>query len=214
MPARFRWSPEQAWRLSFQQPTREPEARDAETADAAGWVEKVRNGDHDAFQAMFCSYYAPLVSFVNGYLRSQALAEEVVQEVFLQVWKNRERWVVRDSPRAYLYGAARNHALDQLRRRRVAERWRTHTLQTPDALDPKAPGTPETELEDAELGEAIDRAIASLPERARMAATLRWRHQLSYAEIAEAMGITAKGVENQLGRVAKTLRTLLSSFRP
>jgi RNA polymerase sigma-70 factor, ECF subfamily len=186
----------------------------AKGEEAEHWPARIRAGDEAAFEAMFRTYYEPLCAFVNGYLRSLAIAEEVVQDVFYQLWKNREKWQVNDSVRAYLFGAARNQALDRLKHQRVVDRWREQALREADISGPASPATPDRELENRELGAAIDAAMESLPERARLAATLRWRHQLSYAEIAEVMGITTKGVENQLGRVAKTLRATLAAFRP
>ena len=64
-------------------------------------------------------------------------------------------------------------------------------------------------LETAELQQQVNAALESLPERCRLVMHLRWREQLSYAEIAEVMGISVKGVENQLARGLERLREVL-----
>jgi RNA polymerase sigma factor (sigma-70 family) len=64
-----------------------------------------------------------------------------------------------------------------------------------------------------ELADACRRAIHALPERQRAVVTLRWQHRMSHAAIAHAMGISVKGVENQLTRAHKALRKYMERFR-
>jgi RNA polymerase sigma-70 factor (ECF subfamily) len=68
---------------------------------------------------------------------------------------------------------------------------------------------PAMAVEGEEMEDAVRRAIDRLPPRARMAVQLRWEGELKYAEIAEVMGISVKGVENQLSRAMEALRRLL-----
>jgi len=177
------------------------------------WYGAMRAGDERAFEALFHAHYAPLCRFLREYLRSPAVIEELVQDLFLRLWRDRARLPVRGSVRAYLYVSARNSALNHLRHerfvRRLQSRWAAGDREP--SLEPGA-RTPEGEAAAHELAGAIRSAIQSLPERARLAATLRWEHQLSYAEIAEIMEISVKGVENQLGRIMKALRPALEPF--
>ncbi len=172
------------------------------------WYDAMCAGDERAFESLFHAYYAPLCRFLVAYVEPPA-AEEIAQDLFLRLWRDRARAPVRGSIRAYLYVAGRNAALNQLRHARIHERWRGR------AGDRPAPGTtrtPEDEVVSEELADAVAAALAELPERARLAATLRWQHQLSYAEIAAVMEISVKGVENQLSRVARALRERLAAF--
>ncbi len=73
----------------------------------------------------------------------------------------------------------------------------------------QTPTPADAALERAELLGRLEAAIESLPERCRLVMRLRWREQLPYAEIAQIMGISTKGVENQLARGLKALRELL-----
>lgn len=188
--------------------------REIEEADEAILVERVREGDEAAFETIFRCYYGPLVAFSYRFVQSEAVAEELIQETFLRIWANRASWKIDTRIRAYLFAAVRNRCLNQLDRQRVNGRWRSRADGFEDGteLTGRVP-TPEEQAEAGEVRAAVGAAIASLPERARLVATLRWQRGLSYAEIAEAMGITRKGVENQLGRVMKTLRAKLGAYR-
>lgn len=177
------------------------------------WYRAMQAGDERAFESLFHAHYAPLCRFLREYIRAPDVAEELVQDLFLRLWRDRERLPVRGSVRSYLYVAARNAALNHLRHDRLDVGFRKRWLAG-DREPSRAPrsSTPEEETASSELAAAIRSAIQSLPERARLAATLRWEHQLGYAEIAEIMGISVKGVENQLGRIMKALRGTLAPF--
>jgi RNA polymerase sigma-70 factor (ECF subfamily) len=173
---------------------------------------RIRSGDHAAFDALFTAYYGQLCSFAYSYVRSREAAEEVVQDVFAAIWARRREWTVAVSPRSYLFGAVRNRA----QRRRAqgrAEQSRWSLLARLQRHATPGDGTPARDVERGEVETLVRRAIAQLPERSRVVAHLRWQQQMSYPEIAAVMGISVKGVENQLGRVTKRLRSLLASLR-
>ena len=166
--------------------------------------------DDRAFEALFREHYAALASFALRYLRDRALAEEIVQDLFADLWPRRATWELRaGNTRAYLLAAVRNRALN-LRKRQVVERdWEQYEA-SPDVreLHPR-PARADQVLEAAQLEQQVQTALESLPERCRLVMHLRWREQLSYEEIAEVMGISMKGVENQLGRGLRGLRERL-----
>ena len=184
----------------------EPTDRDPSIDLAA----RVRAGDAGAFEALFRAHYGALCGFAERYVRSEAVAEELVQELFADLWAKRADWAPRTSARAYLFTAVRNRALN-LRKREALERdWATEEATSEVPSMHRAPAGVDATMEAAELHARLDAAIESLPERCRLVMRLRWRDQLSYAEIAEVMGISAKGVENQLSRGLKTLREVLT----
>lgn len=178
--------------------------------DDATLAARVRGGDVAAFETLFRAYHARLVGFVEGYVGSREAAEEVVQDVFLNVWTRREAWELRGSLRGYLYASARNAALNHGRRRRLETRGMERVGADPEGVvAPTHEKSALDRLESEEVAEEVRRAIGRLPERSRQVVTLRWQHGLKYAEIAEIMGISVKGVENQLARAVKALRTSL-----
>jgi RNA polymerase sigma-70 factor, ECF subfamily len=166
--------------------------------------------DDRAFEALFREHYAALASFALRYVRDGVLAEEIVQDLFADLWPRRATWELRPGgARPYLLAAVRNRALNLRKRQAVERGWEQHEA-SPDVreLHPR-PAHADQVLEAAQLEQQVRAALESLPERCRLVMHLRWRDQLSYAEIAEVMGISVKGVENQLARGLKALRERL-----
>ena len=183
-------------------------------------VARLRAGDEAACEALFMAHHEGLWRFAFGYVRSREVAEEIVQEVFLQLWRDRARCDVRASMRALLYAAVRNHALNHLRHERVvariADRMSANAVAEPGA-PVAAMGAPAADaqvvLEDRELDEVVTRAIAALPERRRVAMSLRWAHGLSAPEIARVVGTTPEAVRVLLTRARQELASLLADRR-
>jgi RNA polymerase sigma-70 factor (ECF subfamily) len=169
-------------------------------------VPRIRAGDIGAFEALFRETYAPLIAFATRFVGTQAAAEDLVQELFADVWIERAALDVRTTLRGYLFRAARNRALNLARRQAVELAFeRPERDDEIRSLHP-APARPDDLFDESERQVQVAEAIASLPERVRLVMELRWRAGLSYAEIADAMGISVKGVENQLARGLKRLR--------
>ncbi len=182
--------------------------------DAESLLPLVRAGDERAFEAIFREYYAALCGLVTTMTQSRDLAEEIVQNVFLRIWATRTRWEVRGSVRSYLFGAVRNEALNHLKRDRLERQWVEDAREDEEVPLHGSIPSPDAVLDGAELSDAVRRAVEQLPPRARMAVQLRWQGQLRHAEIAEIMGISVKGVENQLGRALEALRRMLGDPDP
>ncbi len=184
----------------------------------ADLVARIRAGDRAAFGVLFHQHFAPLCGFVKSYVGERVVAEELVQDLFCALWHRRADWQPVGRVRHYLLVAARNRALKYFRDREVVERHARRWTGAAAAGDaPPAMGAgatcPDREAELAELADACRRAVHALPERRRLIVTLRWEHQMTYAEIAHALGISVKGVEVQLSRAFKALRRQLAQFR-
>jgi RNA polymerase sigma-70 factor, ECF subfamily len=187
-------------------------------------VGRIRSGDVSACEALYRSFHEPLWRFARSFVRSSEIAEELVQEVFLALWRDRRDWDVRISIRAWLYAAVRHHALNHLRHERVAARLRERTAAARDAIvehattdaQPVAMGAAPLDAhasaEAQELEQIVTNAIAALPERRRLAMMLRWKHDLSAAEIATVLGTTPESVRVLLTRARQELATLLQRF--
>src|SRR5215203_5975374 len=173
-------------------------------------VERLRRGDLLAFERIFATYHAMLCEIADAYVDSQAIAEELVQDLFYTVWRDRARLEVRQSLRSYLCRAARNRALQHLRHGSVVLRWAQQI-----GGDSEAARIPPSDaaLEQRETLAALRVAVATLPPRGRLAVVLRWRHGMSNAEVAEAMGISVKGVEKLLASAMARLREVMRPHR-
>ncbi|MCC5905297.1 MAG: RNA polymerase sigma-70 factor [Balneolaceae bacterium] len=168
-------------------------------------IEKIRKGDEEVFGELFRTWYSDLCLFANQYVGSADLSRDVVQEVFIRIWDNRENFNINSSVKAYLYKAVKNQAISQLRKTKPS-------TDISEALNTKSDLYEMEEIlsyRDEPLTNQIWKEVRELPERKRTIFTLYRKHGLSYKEIAEVMGITRKTVENQMGRALLFLRERL-----
>jgi len=181
------------------QAERFPDDLSAEAVERA-LVDRIRAGDMDAFETLYRSYWQRLYAFAFRYVRSKPDAEDVTQEVFLRIWRGRADWLPAGAVSNYLYLAVRNAARDRLARAAVARRgwWRLEQAETTQEF--------QCDLESRELAAAVERALAALPPKRAALCRLRLIDGLSYAEIADRLGIGTKTVETQLARGLKTVR--------
>ena len=170
-------------------------------------LSRIRQGDQGAFDALFRAHYAALVRHADGMLRRRDVAEELVQDVMLELWRRRETLVVDDSVRAYLFRATRNRALNHLRHEAIVRRSEPELAADPDTR----PGA-ETVLVDEEIDVAVRRAVAELPDRCREVFELSRMRGLKYSEIASSLGISVKTVEAQMGKALRLLRERLAPW--
>jgi RNA polymerase sigma-70 factor (ECF subfamily) len=177
--------------------------------DERDLVVRLRGGDESAYDAIFRQWYAPLVATTTALLRDRGPAEEVVQDVMLELWRRREGITFETSLRAYLFQATRNRALNYLRRQRVEARGEATIaagMPTPEPAD--------SEAREGELNVAIQEAIAGLPDRCREVFELSRIRGLKYAEIATELGISIKTVEAQMGKALRVMREKLAPWLP
>lgn len=171
-------------------------------------LEQLAAGDPTAFESLFNAYFNRLRRFVYGYVHSWAEAEDLVHDLFLQLWRRRA-WLgsVRDLD-AYLYHIARNQALNHLKHEGVEARWRARQAAATEEGTSQPPAA-DRELISNERTAAILRAVDALPLRQRQVILLRWRAQASLEEIAAALGISTNTVEIHITRAHKQLRKAL-----
>lgn len=172
-------------------------------------LHKIRLGDEQAFDTLFRRFYSMLVGFTESLLRSRALAEDVVQDVLLEVWRRRETLELTEGWRSYLFRAARNRALNALRHARIAQNAEPF-VRGPESMEASSPA----ELDAAELDREFQRVLWSLPTVEREVFEMSRRDGLKYAEIAGVLGVSVKTVEARMGRVLKVLRTQLADWLP
>jgi RNA polymerase sigma-70 factor (ECF subfamily) len=173
-----------------------------------GWTEKIRAGDHDAFEALFHSHYPSLCSLVARRVESPETAEEIVQDVFLRVWERRHALDPELSITHYLYRAARNHAMNHVKHRSIVLRERDAART---ALRPSETA-PEDRIRYDEIAAVAQRAIEQLPERCREIFLLSRHGELKYAEIASLLGISIKTVETHMVHALSSLRSGLLPY--
>lgn len=175
-------------------------------------VTGIAAGDVRIFEAVFCALQPGLARMAARLTGSSAIGDEVVHDVFLKVWQTRATWQPGPNVTAHLYACLRNAALGVARRQALEARWAAPTdAKVSEAVSEVA--APDALLEARDVDDAVSRAIIALAPRAREAFLLRWREQLTYAEIAIVMGISVKTVEKQLGQALTVVRRALRPWR-
>ncbi|HEX8241868.1 MAG TPA: RNA polymerase sigma-70 factor [Longimicrobium sp.] len=168
----------------------------------------LRRGDDDAFAAVFRAFYAGLVAAAERLLGDRSAAEDVAQEVMLELWRRRHTLPPDVSLRAYLHQSARNRALNQIRHARVAREGEPH-------IRPPTPAPPaDADARTGELETAMRAAVAELPADVRETFQMSRVDALTYPEIARVLEISVKTVEARMGRALRLLRERLAPWLP
>ena len=170
-------------------------------------LERVRAGDEAAYDTVFRAWYAPLVRVAGALLKDTDAAEEVVQDVMVELWRRRHVMDAGITLRAYLLRAVRNRSLNHLRHLKVR---RDTTVEVEAMYD--EPVSSDQPVVARELGEAVRIALDELPPRCREVFDLSRVQGLKYSEIAETLGISQKTVEAQMGKALRILRERLAQW--
>jgi RNA polymerase sigma-70 factor (ECF subfamily) len=177
-------------------------------------VAAVRSGSSAAFKSLYDAHASSMFAFAVGIVKSRQRAEDIIQDVFLAIWRNRATWDPACLVRTYLMRATYNRSVMHQRHLRVelAAHERIHR----DAGSPTE-WTHRTATDDAlivsELETALASAIDRLPPRAAHAYRLVREQHMSYAQAAEVMGISTHTVEIHMIRALKSLREQLREWR-
>ena len=181
-------------------------------AGGADILARARGGDGEAWGEIYRQYGAQIFRFCRRTMPSKEDAEDATMEIFLKL---REKLGQYDATRpfsAWLYKVAANHCWDLLRRRRVRQDLETGDVENMPLEHPD-PG--QLELVVRESGnQTVRAALQKLPARSRMALVLRYYSDLSYDEIAEALGVRRAFVGVVLLRARHQLREILEGGHP
>ncbi len=134
-------------------------------------------------------------------------AEEVVQEVFSQLWSKSDNIQVRTNIKSYLYGAVRNGCLNNLKHQKVIYAHQEHAKHDQNYHT-------DNFLELNELQDKIDHGLSQLPDKCREIFEMSRFEDKKYKEIAEELNLSIKTVETQMGRALKVMRKELSNYIP
>ncbi len=181
-----------------------PTTPDALTAEV---LARARAGERAAFEQLFRCWYGRLASHAAGLTRTRDEAEDVVQDLFVALWHKHDSLPELDKLPAYLHRATRNRALNQLRQQRTAGKW----LSRQDS-EPATPAVAESELVGQEVAARVNAALEALGPRSREVFLLSRDQGLTYAAIAETLGISVKTVETLMSRSLKALREALADL--
>ncbi len=172
-------------------------------------LDRLRSGDQAAFDSIFRAHYPHLVSFGQGLLRDRSAAEDIVQEVMLELWRRRAELRITESLRAYLLRSIRNRSLNQIRHANVERRAEPQLIGEESIAAAGA-----SQVVAMELRTALAAAVAELSPACREVFELSRGQGLRYAEIASTLEISIKTVESQMGKALRHLRLRLAAWMP
>jgi RNA polymerase sigma-70 factor (ECF subfamily) len=170
------------------------------TAEDAALMARIAAGDEAAFRHFADRHVGRMLRLAQSILGSAAEADEVAQEALLRVWRHAARWdQARGQPTTWAHTIVTRLCVDRLRQRRH------EPIEAADQVADPAPGALDALVSRREA-EALREALASLPERQRVALTLFYQEELPGAEAAETLGLNLRAFWSLLERARQALR--------
>lgn len=171
-------------------------------------LRKIQKGEIAPFEVLFHQYYPGLCGYAESLVGMKAVAEEVVQDVFYNIWKNRASLRIRHSLKSYLYRSVYNNSMMYLRKMR-----REHFMEDLSGHEPELDAPDPSQLIQLdEVTQLVSHTLESLPDRTREIFRLNRQEGMKYREIALELSISEKTVEAHMGRALKALRNTMKNY--
>jgi len=170
---------------------------------------RIAKGDQAAFREVYAAYYRRLCQFASAIVKTREVAEEIVEDVFVRIWQQRERLPAVHNLRVYLYTATKNTALNYL-----ARKAKENITEPFDHIHIELNGSainPEQILITAEMYKKIQRAVDALPPRCKMIFKLVREDGLRYKEVSEILNIAVNTIDVQMAIAVKRIAAALGT---
>ncbi|MDR1951851.1 MAG: RNA polymerase sigma-70 factor [Bacteroidales bacterium] len=165
-------------------------------------VRKIKEGNINVFETVFRTFYKPLYLYSLSITGNTANAEDIVQDLFYTLWKDRENINILYSLKSYLYKAVRNRSLQFIEKRKTHEH---NKNQIAAGIIERTDLNPQSLLEYKELDECLQNCMKKLPQRRLHIFQLHRFDGKKYAEIADSLGLSIKTVEAEMTKTLKLL---------
>jgi RNA polymerase sigma-70 factor (ECF subfamily) len=167
---------------------------------------RIGKGDIEQFESLFRSSYVSLVKYAGTLIKDQDTAEEIVQELFVRLWQEKEKIKIESSLNGYLFRSVHNRCLHYIEHLKVVERHAEEISNT----SPDTSEDPSEILHYKELQVRIAGILEKLPERCGMIFCMSRFEGLKYSEIARKLSVSVKTVEASMGKALKEFRKELA----
>lgn len=164
-------------------------------------IQNLKNGNEKTYSFLVDTYYEQLCVYANSLVNDGISSEDIVQNVFIKVWKNRAKLKEGYSIKSYLYKSVYNEFIDQYRKKKAITALEKKYI---DALDTIIIENPETDFE--KLKDLVRIAIKELPPKCRQIFELSKKEGLTNPEIAAYLNISTKTIEAQITKAFKLIR--------
>lgn len=180
-------------------------------------IKNLKKGNEYSFKEVVEQYKNKVVNTCYGLVYNKEDAEDIAQEVFIEVFQSIHKFKQDSSLSTWIYRISVNKSLDHLRKKNRKKRWgKLIGISTENTSNFESfiisNQTPVTQFEDKERIEILRWAINSLPENQKISLTLFYNEELSYKEIAEIMRLSLSSIESLIHRAKKNLKELLSDY--
>ncbi len=169
---------------------------------------EIKAGNMLAFDALYKKYSARIYKFAFSILKLPEEAENIVQDVFLSLWINREKVDEVSSVRYYVFSIAYHSSISVIRKRLKESQFLDKLMRQQDLTQESAA----LQAEYQELEEKLNEVVNALPARQKEVYLLHRVEGLKYAEIAERLGISVNTIENHISRALRTIREKLGNY--
>lgn len=163
--------------------------------------------DEVAYKKLFFYFFLPLKSFSFSLIKSKETAEEIVSDIFLDIWIKRKQLCAIEDLKMYLYTAVRNNSLRKLQQNKKATFFSLDEVQVEFASPDE---NAESILLTQELSHKIDLAIDKLPQRCKLIFKLAKEDKLKYKEIAALLHVSIKTIDSQVATALKKIASVLN----
>lgn len=164
---------------------------------------QIKAGNNLAFNTLFDRYYVELCDFSFRIMGHKEIAEEVVADVFANIWLKRNHIFINTSLRAFLYRSTKNMTISYLRKKKNDILPLDDIIDFQSNLGPK----PDDDMIYEESLNSMERLLLHIPNKSRIVFKMHRFDNLKYREIAEVLDISQKTVEKHMGKALKILRT-------
>jgi RNA polymerase sigma-70 factor, ECF subfamily len=171
-------------------------------------IEALRNRDKVAFDYIFNYYYSALCAFSMQYVNDHDAVEDLVQDLFVSLWKEAPKLQIQTSLKAYLFTSVKNRCFDFRKHKKVTEKYQTYFLFSSEGFDNSA----DHNLSESELRQTIQKSLEKLSPRCREIFELSRLNNLSNKDISEKLEISKRTVELQISNALKIFRKELADF--
>ncbi len=171
-------------------------------------VARLNSGDPDAFSEIFNAYYKDLVLFAFSIIKDMANSEEIVQDIFVKLWEDKEKLDIKTSLKSVLLKSTQNRCIDWLRHKKIINKHNEFIVNQNHFFENDC----DSYLLWSELNSSVESALNKMPETLRIAFEMNRNEGLKYQEIADNLAVSLRTVEDRISKALEFLRVELRDF--